>query len=172
MNSLIICIDRGYIDHHAEHVAAWNAALRGSAASAELAPTTQELTTQTDAALVSASACDRYGNKAGSSEATLGHMYLFDTTQFGYKEPPNAPRFLISNAVWRKDPPLLDAVEKRLTLLRSIVDEHNAAHQSRIHSVTIHAAVLGGWNEYPEKMQMDGINLGARLLRQWVTAAP
>jgi hypothetical protein len=169
LEAIVVYVDRFYIARHDEHAATWRGALRGSTVSVA-----QELTVQTDAALVSASACDRYGCKAGSSEATLGRMYLFDTKQFGLSEPPNAPRYFISNAVWRKDPPLLDAIEKRLALVQSIVDEHNAAHQAhqeRIRSITIYAAVLGGWNDYPEKVQMEGIAHAAALLRRWMAPA-
>ncbi len=108
--------------------------------------------THTDAALVLVYRCDSYGCRAGSTVDTLGVMYIFDTWQY---EPPTAlyPRWLISNAVWRTEAPLEQAVSQRLTILAATLRNHNLEVESPIRSLTVDCAVLGMWSNYPHEQQ-------------------
>ena len=95
----------------------------------------------TDALLTSVMRCDEYGCPAGSSDDTLGKMYIFDTWQF---EPPNEfyPRYLISNAVWRKELPILTAIERRMEILAETLRDANERGRYNIRSITIEVGVL------------------------------
>ena len=149
-----------YVDRHKQQIPVWEAALRGTRVTV-----VHELTVRTDAALVSPSLCDKYGCKAGSSNDTLGRMYVFDPSEHGVTD--KVAKFLISNAVWRSDPPLLEAVERRLSLLESTIVDFNNGHQNQIGSVTIFAAVLGMWRDYNDDEQGKGIRKAAELIRRW-----
>ncbi len=120
-----------------------------------------------DAALVSAYRCEPYGCRAGSSEAAMGTMELFDTWKW---EEPNRsyPRLLISNAVWRDDPPLLVAIGLRLNILREFVGRYNRVSTNAIRSLTIECAVLGFWSEAPDNLQTDGVYHCRRIIGDWV----
>lgn len=119
---------------------------------------TTEQTPDADAALVSAYRCEAYGCRAGSTEDTLGIMNVYDTWNF---ELPNQryPRILISNAVWRKDPPLLEAIDRRFGILAGTLDRFDRTGVLRIRSLAIDCAVLGFWQDYPCSVQIQGIAL-------------
>jgi hypothetical protein len=78
----------------------------------------------TDALLTSVYRCEPYGCRAGTTDDTLGKLYVYDTSLFE-ELGPNYPRFLISNAVWREEPRLDVAIESRLDLLASTLSVFN-----------------------------------------------
>jgi hypothetical protein len=117
---------------------------------------TDERHADTDAMLVSVLWCEKFGCRAGSTDDTLGVMYVYDTWLY---EPPNEyyPRIAISNAVWRHEPPIDIAVTSRLRILAATVEKINRDGPLTIRSLTIDCANLASWKDFPEDVHIDAI---------------
>jgi hypothetical protein len=151
-----------WIDPHAAgQLALWENALNTTGISLTRTPTGQ-----LDAALVSVGRCEKYGCRAGSTDDTLGRMEVFDS--WNYEPPGNFPRFQISNAVWRSDPALLEAVVSRLNILERTIDNYNTSHAEAIQSLMITAGVLGFWSRHTEAEQREAIECVVARLKQWI----
>jgi hypothetical protein len=113
---------------------------------------TEERHADADAALVSVSRCEKFGCRSGSSDETLGVMAIYDSWKFE-ESNPFFPRFQVSNAVWRNDPPLEIAVARRLDILAATLTEFNQDAEEPLRSINIDCATLGFWAEYSDEVQ-------------------
>ncbi|MEM8536191.1 MAG: hypothetical protein AAGF95_35525, partial [Chloroflexota bacterium] len=102
--------------------------------------------------------CEPYGCCSGSTDDTLGVMEVYDTWAF---ESPhiNESRFLIANAVWRVDPPLIEAITTRMDILADTLKAFNTTASTPIQSLLIHCDVLGFWKNASTVKQEQGIQL-------------
>lgn len=120
-----------------------------------------------DAILTSALRCERYGCRSGSTDDTLGRMEVFDAWLFEEPHSTVFPRFNISNAVWRKDPPLLDAVQFRLLELYRCLNVFNKGINTPIRSLIIDTATLGVWSKATTSEQRQAVHLACRSITEW-----
>lgn len=112
----------------------------------------------TDAMLVSVMRCEPFGCRAGSTNDTLGRMFMYD--RWFFERPlQELPRYLISNAVWRDDPPLQDAITQRLDILGETIAQFNATNHTSITSLGIDCATLGFWREHTFEEQELAISV-------------
>jgi hypothetical protein len=110
-----------------------------------------------DALVVSPSRCDAFGCPAGKKEENIGVMYIYDQHELPEKYRYH-PRFLISNAVWKKDPHIIEAVEKRAKAFTKAISEFNKNFSLPIKKPAIKTETLGFWQDYSDEIQIQAIN--------------
>lgn len=109
-----------------------------------------------DALVVSPGRCDVFGCPAGTTEETSGVMYVYDQKELPEKYQHH-PRFLISNAVWKTDPKLIQAVQKRIQALVKALTEYNTRASLLIQQPAIKTETLGFWREYSDDIQQKAM---------------
>lgn len=117
-----------------------------------------EIPTECDAIVVSPSICDVFGCQAGKNEDDFGIMCIYD--QFDLPEKHQChPRFLISNAIWKEDPYLLEAISIRVFALFKAISQFNRNSLFAIEKPAIKTEILGFWRSYPDAIQEEAISV-------------
>lgn len=106
--------------------------------------------TEGDAVVMPVIWCERFGCPAGTSEETLGVMYVYDLWSYTGNADRH-PRFIISNAVWKKEPPFDLAVKLRLIALQDAIERVAITHDWQISSVRIDTSLLLDWKQVHHK---------------------
>jgi hypothetical protein len=110
------------------------------------------------ARLTSVMRCESYGCPTGLRPDTWGQMYIYDDWSFGISNY-SYPRYYISNAIWQKEPSLLDALQWRIDILFSTITTFNFSAHDPIETLIIDKAVLGEWTNYPFEERYGAIVL-------------
>lgn len=111
-----------------------------------------------DAVVVSPTLCEIFGCHAGSSEENSGVMSIYDQDILP-KQYRHKPRFLISNAVWQKEPKLLKAVQYRVKALTQVLTVYNKSTFVPIQRIAIKTEILGFWQRYSKDSQEKAIHI-------------
>lgn len=109
-----------------------------------------------DALVVTPCRCEAFGCPAGKTDENIGVMYIYDQNDLSAKYRYH-PRFLISNAVWKKDPQLIEAVRQRMTAFVKAVSEFNKTSCLPIEQPAIKTETLGFWKDYSDEIQEQAI---------------